>query len=189
MVSADGITPGEHRTSRSLQRTYRRDFQDLHRRAREYARRAPMHPLANILHRKVLLRLTDTGTYTRGLAYYRDNRVAALTRSESMLKGTVRGSTDYEVKIWVSGDGLAYACTCPIGLDGLFCKHAVALAMAWLGAHEKPRSPARGAAADVDLRARLERADKPRLVAFLLREVEADAELHERVLRAFPSLD
>ena len=52
------------------------------------------------------------------------------------LRGKVRpsesGRADYEVHVWTKEDGIAYRCTCPVGEDGRFCKHAVAIALAHL---------------------------------------------------------
>jgi uncharacterized Zn finger protein len=44
----------------------------------------------------------------------------------------VRGTLDYPVTIWIHGSSLAWTCTCPQSVDGILCKHAVALAFAWL---------------------------------------------------------
>jgi uncharacterized Zn finger protein len=34
--------------------------------------------------------------------------------------------------VWTKEDGIAYRCTCPVGEEGRFCKHAVAIALAHL---------------------------------------------------------
>lgn len=44
---------------------------------------------------------------------------------------TVRGTRDYRVTLWVEDGDLASSCTCPVGGDGLFCKHCVAVALAY----------------------------------------------------------
>jgi uncharacterized Zn finger protein len=38
----------------------------------------------------------------------------------------------YAVRIWVREEGLAYECTCPMGVQQQFCKHTVAIALAHL---------------------------------------------------------
>jgi uncharacterized Zn finger protein len=68
----------------------------------------------------------------RGQRYAAEGRVRAVDEDETTIAGTVAGSHDYEVRIWVEDDDLAYACDCPIGVDGEFCKHLVALAIAGL---------------------------------------------------------
>jgi len=40
----------------------------------------------------------------------------------------------YLVRVWVRAEGLAYECTCPVGIKRVFCKHTVAIALAHLEA-------------------------------------------------------
>ena len=91
-----------------------------------------MTPLSNILHRSTIEALVGKDTLARGEAYYREGRVGAVTRKASSVEATVRGTSVYAVRIWVSADGLAYACTCGFAAKGNFCKHAIATAVAWL---------------------------------------------------------
>ena len=49
------------------------------------------------------------------------------------------GTVLYAVSIWVKGDGLGYTCSCPAGSEGDFCKHCVAVAVAWL--EPRPTEP------------------------------------------------
>ena len=65
----------------------------------------------------------------RGQRYAAEGRVHAIDEDSTAIAGTVSGTHDYEVRIWVEDDDLAYACDCPIGVDGMFCKHLVALAV------------------------------------------------------------
>lgn len=95
---------------------------------------APITPLANILHRGTLALLVGEKIFARGETYFRDGRVQKLEREKGVLTATVRGTTTYEVRIWANRDGVAYKCQCPFGAEGLFCKHAVAVALAWVNA-------------------------------------------------------
>jgi uncharacterized Zn finger protein len=90
-------------------------------------------PLAHVLHRDELERLAGGRTYARGERYAAEGRVLGLERDNGRLQGSVRGLTGiYRVKIWTSPEGVAYDCTCPVGEEGSFCKHAVAVAIVWL---------------------------------------------------------
>lgn len=89
-------------------------------------------PDANILHRDAVAKLAGERAFARGQAYVREGRVLALLRHESSLTGRVRGETTYLVRLWVGESNLAYACTCPQGQESNFCKHAVAVALAWI---------------------------------------------------------
>ena len=48
------------------------------------------------------------------------------------MKPSESGRADYDVHVWTKEDGIAYRCTCPVGEEGRFCKHAVAIALAHL---------------------------------------------------------
>jgi uncharacterized Zn finger protein len=99
-------------------------------------------PFAHVLHADVVRRLSDTRSYERGQRYFREGRAAAPVRRGSRIEGRVHGTTDYAVSLWIKGDGLAYSCTCPLSNEGTFCKHCVAVALAWLDANallEPPR--------------------------------------------------
>ena len=92
-------------------------------------------PFAHVLHQEAVRALADSRSYERGRHYFDDGRVAPPRRVGSRIEARVRGSTDYDVSIWVKGDGLAYTCTCPHCAEGAFCKHCVAVALAWLARH------------------------------------------------------
>src|SRR5688500_5539759 len=89
-------------------------------------------PFANILHREAIRRLVDDRTFERGVDYHAQGRVSALARHEAALSARVRGTSEYRVRLWVKEEGLAYSCSCPMGADGAFCKHGVAVGLAWL---------------------------------------------------------
>lgn len=92
-----------------------------------------LSPFAHVLHAEVVRSLSDSRSYERGLHYFAAGRVSRPLRSGSRIEARVRGGSEYSVSLWVKGDGLAYSCTCPHALEGAFCKHCVAVALAWLG--------------------------------------------------------
>lgn len=79
----------------------------------------------------------------------------------------------YAVRIWVRDDGLAYECTCPVGRDRQFCKHAVAIALAHLK-HERDEADRLAI-----LRAQLTRLAPPTLIDRLVQHARHDPELFE----------
>ena len=89
-------------------------------------------PFANVLHIETIAKLARTSVLERGRAYVRS--VIGLACKDAQLTASVRGGALYSVSIWVKGDGLGYVCTCPSGAEGDFCKHCVAVALAWVGA-------------------------------------------------------
>jgi len=92
--------------------------------------------IASILHRDTIAALVGTRTFDRGEACFAAGRVLEVTAAAGELRGVVRpqdGSrADYAIRIWVRDDGIAYECSCPVGVTRQFCKHAVALALAHL---------------------------------------------------------
>jgi len=92
--------------------------------------------IASILHRDTLATIVGTRTFDRGQQCFAEGRVLGVGSQPGELAGLVRpnepGRASYEIRIWVREDGLAYACTCPVGVEQKFCKHAVAVAIAHL---------------------------------------------------------
>src|SRR5205085_6087144 len=121
----------------------------------------------------------------RGEAYFDEGRVRGLTEYRGKLTAKVVGTEDYRVKLWADGDDIGYACSCPLGDDGEFCKHCVAVGLAWLEETEAKGKRGRTGSSIAtleDVRALLERQDKSRLVEMLLNEVLENESLRERLL-------
>ena len=74
-------------------------------------------------------RLTDSRTYARGVQCLWSGRVRLADRSGAEIAATVDGPTPYLVRLAIGRHGVEHSCTCPVGSDGAFCKHLVALAM------------------------------------------------------------
>lgn len=99
--------------------------------------------IASILHRQTLATIVGGKMFDRGLECFTANRVLGVDSAAGELCGIVKpqeaGRAPYEIRIWVRDDGLAYECTCPIGVTQKFCKHTVAVALAHLEKEEKER--------------------------------------------------
>lgn len=66
----------------------------------------------------------------RGVLYAANGRVGKLAVTVASVKAKVRGSASYQVQLWLDDDNeAAYRCSCPVGQDDRFCKHAVAVAL------------------------------------------------------------
>jgi uncharacterized Zn finger protein len=136
-------------------------------------------PFANILHQETIRRLAGDRTFERGRAYHQEGRVADLVRQPGALTARVRGEAEYEVRLWVKDDNLAYRCTCPVGQEQAFCKHAVAVALTWLA------SPQGILSASVDrdaVMAALDTIPRTGLVELLAEEAALSAPLREKIL-------
>lgn len=89
--------------------------------------------LASLLTLDLIQTLAGAKAFARGLAYFHEGTVGRLEQDGNSVAATVQGTHRYHVSLSVSEEELEYDCTCPVGADGLFCKHAVALALSWLG--------------------------------------------------------
>jgi uncharacterized Zn finger protein len=126
--------------------------------------------------RDLLLRLAGPRAFVRGEAYFAEGRVRSLHEDGSVLAGVVEGSEAYRVEVHRGSGGrsqLIAACTCPHGADGLFCKHAVAVALA--GLEDRDESEEGG------LRGWLERQRHGTLVDLLVEAAQADPALADRL--------
>lgn len=92
--------------------------------------------VASILHRDTIAVIVGSRTFERGEKCFAQGRVLHVEAARGELRGAVKpqetGRAMYAVRIWVRDDGLAYECSCPIGKERQFCKHAVAIALAHL---------------------------------------------------------
>ncbi|MCC6575128.1 MAG: SWIM zinc finger family protein [Planctomycetes bacterium] len=69
--------------------------------------------------------------FHRGKVYFSDGHVFGLLAFGEGFKASVKGGETYTVAAWVEDDDLAYQCSCPVGVEGGFCKHLVAACLAW----------------------------------------------------------
>ncbi len=92
--------------------------------------------LGDFLDRRTLRRMAGSRSFVRGESYFQDGRVGLLTEHEATIYAKVRGARTYRAEFRLAAGELAYACSCPVGRDGCFCKHLVAVALAWLDRKE-----------------------------------------------------
>jgi len=128
--------------------------------------------------------MAGSRSFERGDDYFADGRVHALTESEGQVTAQVRGTREYHVKLWAEEDGLGWSCTCPLGAEGTFCKHGVAVGLACL---EQADAGSQGRAAKPavtmeDVRAHLLSQDKKALVGLVLERAREDDRLREWLL-------
>lgn len=89
--------------------------------------------LADVLTIAEVQSLADEKTFARGKAYFHEGAVSRLEQEEATVHAYVQGTHRYLVELGAGADGdLTYECNCPVGDDGIFCKHAVAVALSWL---------------------------------------------------------
>jgi len=140
--------------------------------------------LTVMLDRALLRRLAGARSYERGVGYHDQGRVLSPTEYNGVVAAKVRGTQDYAVKLWIEDDRVQHSCTCPMGEDGAFCKHCVAVALE-LVEGKKSGASRRAAKPTVtmdDVRAHLARQDKDSLVQLLMQQAMEHADLRRRLL-------
>lgn len=124
--------------------------------------------------------MADRRSFERGLLYAANGRVGKRTVTVSSVKAKVRGSSPYQVRLSLGDDDEpAYDCSCPVGLEGRFCKHAVAVALVVTDA---AADRDQGAETVIDVRGYLEGLDHQTLVDLLV-ERAADDDIFDARLR------
>jgi uncharacterized Zn finger protein len=147
--------------------------------------------LGHLLDPETLRGRAGDRTFQRGQHYAAEGRVTGMVGEGDDLSGTVAGTDDYGVRLWLDGDELAASCDCPVGEDGVFCKHMVALALAWLDEEAVPPEPdqkltrprpARPRRVTLDdIRTHLEGLDHAKLVELVLAQADRDDSLREHL--------
>ena len=90
-----------------------------------------------VITEKNLRALAGGLSYSRGEEYFESGLVGPVSEKNGVIAAKVHGSHTYEsrLKLVTESRGktsLDHSCSCPVGQDGDFCKHAVALGLAWL---------------------------------------------------------
>lgn len=135
----------------------------------------------------VLRRMAGAPSYQRGMDYFLRGHVESIADRPDGVEAVVRGTQNYEVSLAVDGGLLDYACDCPVGSDGAFCKHCVAVALAWRSRLNDPveQPGKRGKSKPLTLEAAakiLEGEDHLTLVRLLAGWAKEDHGLRERLL-------
>lgn len=125
-------------------------------------------------------------SFERGEDYFVSGQVGSIVDHEGKISAKVRGTRSYQVTLWVERGAMEYSCTCPVGDDGAFCKHCVAVGLAWLEQAHAERAPGKKRSKrDVtmdDVRADLAGQEKNALVDMLMERAVDDDRLRQRLL-------
>ncbi len=141
--------------------------------------------LREVLDRRLLRRLAEGHSFERGERYLASGQVLSLVEYRGTLAAKVLGTHLYCVKLSMEQGSLEYQCSCPIGGDGAFCKHCVAVGLAWLQRTAKradSKRPEKQANTMEDVRGYLRGQDKAALVELILRQAMDDERLRRRLV-------
>jgi uncharacterized Zn finger protein len=147
--------------------------------------RSSENALSQVLYHRTLRRLAGATSFGRGEDYLEGGLVRSLVEHQDSITAQVRGTRRYDVKLWGERGNLEYSCTCPVGTDGAFCKHCVAVGLAWLGQSYEPAAVKKLVKPVVtmdDIRAYLGGQDKAALVELVMKKALEDERLRQWLL-------
>jgi len=116
--------------------------------------------------------LAGARSFERGQLYAASGRVGKRVGTDGSVTAKVAGTSSYKVKLWVEGGARYSECSCPVGVDGRFCKHAVAVALV---ATEAVSDTEASKDFSIDLRDYLTSLGHSCLVDLVLERADADA--------------
>jgi hypothetical protein len=141
----------------------------------------PLAALRSVLTRPRLAALAGATTLRRGEDYAAEGRVDLIDATSDGLTGVVQGERRYRVWVGALGDQVLGHCDCPMGEDGRYCKHQVALALAWLDAQRHDTGRTRSVSMQ-EARDYLLALDQATLVHMILSEADRDDVFRQRLL-------
>jgi uncharacterized Zn finger protein len=136
--------------------------------------------LTTLITPQALYELAGPAAFQRGEAYYSEGAVGRLTSDADSVTAKVKGTKTYQVELFDDDGELGYDCDCPRAADGYFCKHSVALGLAWLT--EGARTADGDQDADTLIRDFLATQPVETLVLLLLNAARRDEDLYQSLL-------
>ncbi|TAL93398.1 MAG: hypothetical protein EPN71_10855, partial [Rhodanobacter sp.] len=85
-----------------------------------------------LISRASLENLAGSAAFRRGEEYLAVGAVGRLRITDDKVAAKIEGSTTYQVELRDEHGVLGFNCSCPHAAEGYFCKHGVALGLAWL---------------------------------------------------------
>lgn len=138
----------------------------------------------NLISRATLERRAGATSFQRGEVYFSSGAVRRLRATGNQITATVQGTQAYQAELRNENGQLACHCTCPHAADGAFCKHCVALGLAWLADHAAASTPDAVSGKQRhdpwrDIEAYLGRQDPQTLIELLLEVAQRDDRLYQ----------
>jgi uncharacterized Zn finger protein len=144
--------------------------------------------IADLLSEKLLMELAGERAFERGEDYFAEGRVVGLKENNGAITARVRGTYYYRVTLRAENEELAFECNCPVGRDNVFCKHCVAVGLAWIDRRDQESGVSRRQTerdvTDEEIRAHLRLQGKNGLVEMLMEHAEWDSEFRDRLVLA-----
>lgn len=140
----------------------------------------PTPPPDDLLDRTLLRQMAGDAEFRKGENYHQAGAVRQVQVAGDRITAKVSGSRAYRVKLWRGRGQLQFSCNCDRGHEQEFCKHCVAVGLAWL-AGPTGQSAKPGVSRD-QLRDHLRGLDKERLINLALEAMDYDDILRRRLM-------
>lgn len=137
--------------------------------------------MEKMLNADLIKKLAPLRARERGREYYEDGLVTDFAERKGALIAKVKGGRTYTVKIRAKEDDVQYSCTCPMGAEGEFCKHCVAVALAWIEGHAVQHTKGVPEINFQDVEAYLKTLDSSILVEMLMEQTCRDDNLRRKL--------
>ncbi|MGA7932454.1 MAG: DUF6880 family protein [Kovacikia sp.] len=143
--------------------------------------------LKNLLTREVLLDMAGERSFARGEDYTRRGYVHDLALEGDGLTARVSGTEEYYVELWAEEGELRSTCTCPLGVDDIFCKHCVAVGLTWLATPnvaktQKSSGPVQKPVTMQEVQQFLVQQEKSTLIQWILDRTQRDDDWRQQLL-------
>ncbi len=131
----------------------------------------------------------DGRSFERGEDYFKSESVFGMEEYQGKVVAKVSGTHDYKVKLWAEDkDELGYDCNCPYADEGNFCKHCVAVGLAWIARRKgntQQKSSGKKSSTNLDdVKNYLQTREKSELVEMLMQEVLDNETLRGQLMLA-----
>jgi uncharacterized Zn finger protein len=126
-------------------------------------------------------KLAGAASFSAGEDYAAAGTVRMTAQDPMTVSAKVQGTHRYDVRLGDDKGDLSYECSCPMGEQGNFCKHCVAVA-AEVGGWGLRSSRSQPAVTMKDVRDHLTSWTKQQLVSLIVRQAEEDDQLRNRLL-------
>lgn len=137
-----------------------------------------------ILSESVIATLAGEAAYQRGLEYYNEGRVEQLNINDTQISASVEGQKQYRVSLNHTAKMFDGSCNCPASDNFDFCKHCVAVSLAYYYQTQTNLEMADAGKADT-LQLYLNTFTKPQLIEELNTLIQRDQSLYDHwLLRA-----
>jgi uncharacterized Zn finger protein len=142
--------------------------------------------LPKILTRDLLLETAGERYFARGEDYFRHGYIQALAVEGNGITAQVSGTEEYYVELWVEDNQLLASCTCPLGVDDIFCKHCVAVGLTWLAnpnaaKADKGNRPAQKPVMMQEVQHFLEQQEKSTLIQWIVDRTQRDDDWRQQL--------